>query len=60
LEIAKTHVEGKTDERIEDSLIANRSRAKSNHTTLKPTKVFSKYPVHLVHRESAIPPCGYR
>jgi hypothetical protein len=60
LEIAEAHVEGKRYESIKDSLIANSSRAKSNHTTLKPTKVLRKNPVHLVHRESAIPPCGYR
>jgi hypothetical protein len=60
LEIAEAHVEGKRYESIKDSLIANSSRAKSNHTALKPTKVLRKYPIHLVHRENPVPACGYR
>jgi hypothetical protein len=60
LQIAKAHVEGKTDQSIEDSLTASSSRAKSKNTTLEPAKVFSQNSVHLSHAKDAIPALGYR
>jgi hypothetical protein len=60
LEIAEAHVEGKTDERIENSLTASSSRTQSKYTTLKTAKVFSKKSVNFSHGEDSVPARGYR